>query len=179
MGYNFFEQVVIPDDLDMLLEINEKGFDFFYNLPANRRTHCFISYDFRVKHRNGNIFLINHKLVPFHVLTSGEMWLAICLVTLSENIMPGNVYIQMLNEPVKYNYSFKQKKFNLQGPVKLSDKEKAILRLSALGYTSKEIADKLFKDLNTVKFHKSNIFRKLEVRNITEAIDYAVKNGII
>jgi hypothetical protein len=57
MGYNFFEQVSNPDDLNML-EINEKGFDFSH-LPANRRTHCFISYDFRVKHRNGNIFLIN------------------------------------------------------------------------------------------------------------------------
>ena len=179
MGYNYFEQIVIPDDLNMLLEINEKGFDFFYNLPTNRRTHCFISYDFRVKHQNGNIFLINHKLVPFHVLTSGEMWLAICLVSLSENIKPGNVYIQMLNEPVKYIYSFKQKKFNLQGSVKLSDKEKTILKLSSLGYTSKEIADRIYKDLNTVKFHKSNIFKKLEVRNITEAIDFAVKNGII
>lgn len=179
MGYDYFEQIVIPEDLNMLLEINEKGFEFYYNLPANRRTHCFISYDFRVKHQNGNIFLVNHKLVPFHILTSGEMWLAICLVSLSGNIQPGNVYIQLLNEPVKYIYSFKQQKFNLQGPVKLSDREVEILNLSALGYTSKDIADRLYKDLNTIKFHKSNIFRKLEARNIAEAIDFAVKNGII
>ncbi|MBN1183695.1 MAG: response regulator transcription factor [Bacteroidales bacterium] len=179
MGYNYFEKIVIAEDLNMLLEINEKGFDFFYNLPINRRTHCFISYDFRVKYKNGNIFLVNHKLVPFHILTSGEMWLAVCLVSLSVNLKPGNVYIQMLNEPVKYIYSFKQKKFNLQDPIILPDNEKTILKLSALGYTSKEIADRLCKDLNTVKFHKSNIFKKLEVRNITEAIDFAVKNAII
>ncbi|NJK93766.1 MAG: response regulator transcription factor, partial [Bacteroidales bacterium] len=47
------------------------------------------------------------------------------------------------------------------------------------GYTSNNIASMINVDFNTVKFHKSNLFKKLEVKNSTEAIGYAIANGII
>ncbi len=52
----------------------------------------------------------------------------------------------------------------------LSRKERAILDALAEGLTNKQLAARLEISTNTVKFHLSNIFDKLSVRNRTQAI---------
>jgi DNA-binding NarL/FixJ family response regulator len=52
----------------------------------------------------------------------------------------------------------------------LSDRETEILGYLSKGYQDKEIADKLFLSVKTVRTHLRNIYRKLEVRSRTEAV---------
>ncbi len=54
-----------------------------------------------------------------------------------------------------------------------------MLRLVAGGSTNGEIARKLWVTEQTVKFHLSNVYRKLEVGNRTEASHYAHVNGLL
>jgi DNA-binding NarL/FixJ family response regulator len=61
----------------------------------------------------------------------------------------------------------------------LSARELEVLRLVAAGSTNGEIARKLWVTEQTVKFHLSNIYRKLEVGNRTEASHYAHVNGLL
>lgn len=61
----------------------------------------------------------------------------------------------------------------------LSGRELEVLRLVAAGSTNSEIARKLWVTEQTVKFHLSNIYRKLEVANRTEASHYAHVNGLL
>jgi DNA-binding NarL/FixJ family response regulator len=61
----------------------------------------------------------------------------------------------------------------------LSGRELEVLRLVAAGSTNGEIARKLWVTEQTVKFHLSNIYRKLEVGNRTEASRYAHVNGLL
>jgi DNA-binding NarL/FixJ family response regulator len=61
----------------------------------------------------------------------------------------------------------------------LSARELEVLRLVAAGSTNSEIARKLWVTEQTVKFHLSNIYRKLEVGNRTEASRYAHVNGLL
>src|SRR5579884_1392478 len=61
----------------------------------------------------------------------------------------------------------------------LSGRELEVLRLVAAGATNSEIARKLWVTEQTVKFHLSNIYRKLEVGNRTEASRYAHVNGLV
>src|SRR5829696_4633117 len=51
----------------------------------------------------------------------------------------------------------------------LSEREREVLDLMASGATNREIAGSLFLSPNTVKEHTSGLFRKLDVRNRTEA----------
>jgi DNA-binding NarL/FixJ family response regulator len=61
----------------------------------------------------------------------------------------------------------------------LTDREQQILQLVASGATNGEIARRLWITQQTVKFHVSNIYRKLDVANRTEACHYAHVNGLV
>ena len=71
---------------------------------------------------------------------------------------------------------FKQKK--KKGDV-LSTREQEVLRLTILGYTNVQIADKLFISAKTVENHKANIMHKLELTSKAELIQYGITNGYI
>ncbi|WAK44688.1 hypothetical protein vBAmePPT11V19_00062 [Alteromonas phage vB_AmeP_PT11-V19] len=53
---------------------------------------------------------------------------------------------------------------------KLTKAENALYDLLIQGYSYPEAADKLCRSLNTVKFHASSIFKKLEVSSINKLI---------
>jgi len=61
----------------------------------------------------------------------------------------------------------------------LTSRELGILELVAAGATNHEIAQQLWITRQTVKFHVSNIYRKLGVNNRTGACHYAHVNGIL
>jgi two-component system response regulator DesR len=61
----------------------------------------------------------------------------------------------------------------------LGDREREVLALMASGATNREIAGSLHLSPNTIKEHTSNLYRKLEVRNRTEAVQRAQRLGLI
>ena len=61
----------------------------------------------------------------------------------------------------------------------LTDRELQVLQLVVAGATNGEVARQLWITQQTVKFHVSNIYRKLDVANRTEACHYAHVNGLV
>ncbi|SMX27743.1 Transcriptional regulatory protein UhpA [Pelagimonas phthalicica] len=60
-----------------------------------------------------------------------------------------------------------------QDPIhSLSRKERAMLEALAKGLSNRELAKELQISTNTVKFHLSNVYEKLSVKNRTQAIAY-------
>lgn len=81
-----------------------------------------------------------------------------------------------LEEPVPYEPA------NIRAisvPAGLSKREFEILELMAKGMSNKEISEKLFVSVHTVKSHASNLFSKLEVKSRTQAIVKAKSDRII
>lgn len=62
---------------------------------------------------------------------------------------------------------------------RLTDRELEVLRLLANGLSNIKIGERLFISPTTVKFHVSNIMRKLEVSRRAEAVYAASKQGLI
>ncbi len=68
----------------------------------------------------------------------------------------------------------------VDGPASgLTKREIEILRLVAEGYSNSQLAKMLWVTEQTVKFHLSNIYRKLDVANRTEASRWAQLNGLL
>jgi DNA-binding NarL/FixJ family response regulator len=61
----------------------------------------------------------------------------------------------------------------------LTERELAILKALARGLSNDDIARELWVTDKTVKFHLTNIYRKLGVRNRTEASRYAFEQGLV
>jgi DNA-binding NarL/FixJ family response regulator len=61
----------------------------------------------------------------------------------------------------------------------LTRREIEILRLTAEGLSNGQMAKSLWVTEQTVKFHLSNIYRKIDVRNRTEASRWAQQNGVL
>lgn len=61
----------------------------------------------------------------------------------------------------------------------LSSREMEVLQLMADGLSNKEIAERLFVSLSTVKTHTNNMFDKMAVKRRTQAVDKGRKMGII
>lgn len=61
----------------------------------------------------------------------------------------------------------------------LSNREKDVLKLVALGYSNKEIADQLFISIHTVISHRKNITEKLGIKSISGLTVYAIINKLI
>lgn len=61
----------------------------------------------------------------------------------------------------------------------LTDRELAILKALAAGMSNAAIAKHLWVAPQTVKFHLTNVYRKLNVANRTEAARYAYQHGLV
>jgi DNA-binding NarL/FixJ family response regulator len=61
----------------------------------------------------------------------------------------------------------------------LTQRELEILRLVAEGHSNAALARRLWVTEQTVKFHLSNVYRKLQVTNRTEASRWAQLNGLL
>lgn len=59
----------------------------------------------------------------------------------------------------------------------LSSRERELLELVASGLTNKSIARRLDLSVNTVKYHLTSIFAKLEARTRAEAVSEAARRG--
>jgi DNA-binding NarL/FixJ family response regulator len=61
----------------------------------------------------------------------------------------------------------------------LTKREREILQLVAEGYSNAQLARMLWVTEQTVKFHLSNVYRKLNVSNRTEAARWAQLHGLV
>lgn len=61
----------------------------------------------------------------------------------------------------------------------LSDREREVLHLLALGYTNQEIAKQLYISVRTAETHRAHITQKLGLGTRAELVRYALANGLL
>jgi len=177
-GHDFYLQNVPENEHNLLLAVNRAGFEFFDSIPVEQRMEYMISYEFHLDFKRKPV-LVNHKLKPIALDKNGHVWLACCMVSFSARKEAGHIHMHHINTNEEWEYSLAEMKWKKQEPMKLSDKEKEVLVLSAQGYTMEQIADKMQVSVNTVKFHKRNLFDKMHVESVVEALAYAQNSKLI
>ena len=61
----------------------------------------------------------------------------------------------------------------------LSDRERDVLRLLALGHTNQEIASQLYISVRTAETHRAHIMQKLRIATRAELVRYAIQQGLL
>ncbi len=73
----------------------------------------------------------------------------------------------------------KNKVFDSPMDIRLTTREKEIIRLVGAGLNTHEIGEKLFLSTHTVNTHRKNILAKLEVKNSVGITRFGIQSGII
>jgi DNA-binding NarL/FixJ family response regulator len=61
----------------------------------------------------------------------------------------------------------------------LSDREREVLRLLALGHTNQEISKQLYISVRTAETHRAHIMQKLRLSSRAELVRYALEQGLL
>ena len=96
-----------------------------------------------------------------------------------KTVHEGKIYYSKdVTETILQNFSKPPAEQKLEA-VQLTEREKEVLKLIALEYTTPEIAEKLFISTNTVETHRKNLMSKLKVKNIAGLVKFALQTGLI
>ena len=153
MGYSLYLDYVPKEEQAMLLEINRAGFEEFSRIDLANKMEFVISYDFHFI-QNGRSRMVNHRLTPE-----------------SGNGIVGNRDVR--------EYSLVDGKWHDSTPIVLTETEQQLLMMSAQGYTTEEIASRLFRTADTMKYHRKKLFRKLGVETISEALATVMSSNVM
>jgi DNA-binding CsgD family transcriptional regulator len=184
LDFDWYDAVILPEDVRMGAEVNARVFDFFHSLPIRQRMSGYFTYDFRIRDKNNQIHLINHRIAVLDMTEKGIIRLALCIFTLSTADRPGNFYIKINDTQQVFEYFQATKSFVEIKTQKISAKALMLLQLVAAGKTESQIAQTMNISVHTVKYHKKKIFSQINAKNTSEAIQwlntqkhFAHKNG--
>ena len=96
-------------------------------------------------------------------------------------VLEGKRYLsEPISERVIELYVEREKETSLEDPYELlTNREREILQMVAEGLSSSKIADRLTISTRTVETHRANLMRKLNLKNQTELIRFALQHGIL
>ena len=159
------ENLVHPDDLEVVKRIDKKVWEFLETLPEEEKLTYKYIYEMRVLDRGKYVRMIYQtRLLAF----KDDNFLAMGMIDLApEQSANTSVRFQIKNclndEVVPFT-------IETATDVLLTPREREILALAKEGMFSKEISEKLNISVHTVNRHRQNILEKLQVDNIIEAI---------
>lgn len=95
------------------------------------------------------------------------------------NVHEGKEYYnaQLIHKLQKHKEDQELKASQVQNKIKLSNREIEIVKLTAQDLSMKEISDQLHLSINTIKTHRKNILKKLDVSGSTGLTKYAIEQG--
>jgi DNA-binding NarL/FixJ family response regulator len=151
---------------------------------------------FQYKQKDVQILIVDQKLIPdpciYCLDKIKNSFSESKLVMITDEKIPDNVFPYfdeiitadntenaILSKLFKVYNDIQSGGNDLASNSQLSEREKGILKLVALGFTNKEIGEKLFISSHTVIAHRKNITAKLGIKTIAGLTVYAVLNRII
>lgn len=164
--------MIHPEDRPELFRFQKIVFDVFHSLSIPERHTFEFSYTTRWAHRtSGEVIWMTSKVRPYVIDEVGNF------------IMDLHIIVQLFTPPKSKSYDwsytftkddgtkiFVNKNSPKNKAVKLTTKEREIVKLVLEGKESKEISEILNISIFTVATHRKNILRKLGARNVGEMV---------
>lgn len=172
-GMRYFWSRIHPDDLEIWLKALNELMNFTLNeISVEDRSKMSYTWNYRFKDNKDNFVNIVQNTTPLEFDSENKpiIGLAHYTVLALEIEMQVCASAKLLNENNEYETVY----FNNFSQKLLSDgisnRERDIVRLLVLNYSSKEIAKNLGIAVNTVDTHRRNILKKLKISSTGELI---------
>ena len=159
------ENLVHPDDLEVVRRIDKKVWEFLDTLPEEEKLAYKYIYEMRVLDRGKYVRMIYQmRILAF----KGDNFLGMGIIDLApEQSANTSVRFQVKNCLTDEIVPFA---IESATDTLLTPREREVLALAKQGMFSKEISEKLNISVHTVNRHRQNILEKLQVDNMIEAI---------
>jgi DNA-binding NarL/FixJ family response regulator len=95
-----------------------------------------------------------------------------------ETVFTGGLYVEQSIKQKLDGEPVRSQKF-LTEKLSLTTREKEVLQLIVEGYTDKEISERIFLGLSTIKYYRLNLLLKLDVKNTASLVSKALKSGLV
>lgn len=166
-GLIALKQFIIPAEFEKYRLLKNA----FFEALEHATPDTVVSFGLSAQLEGAPAFLLQHTY-PIEFFPDGRLHTIMSMFTLSvrHDDHPALWYdgVNM------YQYDFDiQRWTEIQAFKKLTASERTMMQLSGLGYTNEEIAEKMFRSVETIKLYRRNVFRKYNVDNITQAIHKA------
>lgn len=172
-GMRYFWSRIHPDDLEIWLNALNALMDFTLDkISIEDRSKATYTWNYRFKDGKGEYVNIVQNTSPLEFDNDNKPIIGLAHYT----VLPSDIEMQvcasakLLNEKNEYETiyfnNFSQKLLTDS----ISNRERDIIRLLVLSYSSKEIGKSLGITANTVDTHRRNILKKLDVSSTGELI---------
>jgi DNA-binding CsgD family transcriptional regulator len=181
LGTDYFNSRIHPDDLFMLTQKSLGLMRFVLALPVEERKDFKLQNEYRILNRHNQYIRIIEQHSVLELDKQGNFWLSLSVIDISpsQDARSGVIsqFIDLTSGQV-IDYLELTTKLPSQAEA-LSKRETEILKLVKEGLLSKEISDNLSLSVHTVNTHRQNILKKLGAANSLEAIDFAMRLGLV
>ncbi|GAA4276763.1 response regulator transcription factor [Aquimarina mytili] len=157
-GWQFWFSLIVPHEVS---DIKNKIFSFF-TTPLVRDI---ITLQYHINNINGKQVYIRHEILIYKL--KNRMFALNYFFDISEK--------EEIERCVKNNGGHRGRNFLKNQLACISSREEEVLKLIADGFSSKEIAEKLFISNHTAISHRKHLIQKFRVKNTAQLIKKASK----
>lgn len=172
-----------PNDQPRFFQYEKLVADFFNKLPSHKVMKYKVSYDYRIRTKEGRYRWILQQVTTIQTNEEGAVIRVIGIHTdithLKTDQNPSGLsFLGLENEPSFINYhqegTFIDHTFG-----SFTAKEKQVLKFVVEGKTTKEIAELLNKSIHTINSHRKSIFQKSNAMTVADLVSKTIENNWI
>lgn len=175
-GHKPIIEVIHPDDIYYGLLVRKKIYSLLKKLSSKDKMKHKVIHEMRVKNTRGEYIRIIEQEHVIELDKSGNIWLMLSVIDIDASHESETTKSHLFNFETGEQI-FIDLSDTLEEP--LTNRELEVLRLMKQGLLSKEIAESLKVSINTVNSHRQNILQKLKANNSIEAVNLALRLGML
>lgn len=176
MGH--FLKLVPEEDRKALKKVYKDIYEFYMEIPAEEKNIYRFDFNYRVQRADQRLIPVVQQIMYLQSSPTGFPLIELSIIT-DFSTYKTNPQVQL--QIYKRENELYKKLYNFQyyEPIggNLTVREKEIIEFISKGLTDKEIADKIYVSLHTVKTHRKHIVNKTNSRNTAEAVNKYLVNS--
>ena len=171
----------VPQHMGFNMSVVKLAMEYLHHRDPVERDFIYVVYFYKALKKDGQVITIQHQSIP---IVFDELKVPFIFT----NIFTDISYLGITNTPQAILVNrYTDEVFNIN-PTLLelvkceelfSRREKEVVQLLINGYNSRQIGEKLFISMETVRTHRKNILKKAGLNNTTELVGYAMTHGVV